>query len=63
MLDRDRRLKRRREIEVTLQAANGRITWTWLWAKLWQVASSAQSWFIVTLVGSSFFAILASFRL
>ncbi|KAI0688187.1 Cl-channel protein [Cytidiella melzeri] len=51
VIERNRRIRKSRQLHTTHRGGRGALTFWWLWSKVKNLLDAGQSWFVVTLVG------------
>jgi chloride channel 3/4/5 len=55
IIERNRRIRDTDKSRTAYRGPNGEITPAWVWAQCWKLVIAGESWFVITLVGSSCF--------
>lgn len=53
IIERNRRVRDTEKSRTAYRGPNGEITPAWVWVQLWKLVTAGESWFVITLVGSS----------
>ena len=53
IIERNRRIRLNNTVYSANRDPNGRITFRWLWTQIRKIAVAGESWFVVSLVGTS----------
>ena len=53
IIERNRRIRDADKSRTAYRGPNGEITPAWVWTQCWKLGTAAESWFMITLVGSS----------
>jgi chloride channel 3/4/5 len=53
IIERNRRIRDTDKSRTAYRGPNGEITPAWVWAQCWKLVTAGESWFVITLVGSS----------